>query len=412
MRHRVEDLRTPCTINQIKYNLACDGVTTTTIRSAGHLGSWRETWDVETPNFRKRIRAGEIIVNGYSHAEEHWYNVGNGIIQQGPPACSNGSSGLETFDGPMLTWVCSLNPLHGNLAPNWVLTQDEVNRVTDLAATKAWADSIGNEAQILVFLAELKKTIALLLHPIQNLSRFLDKVKRDKYADPRSSVKALTVAEYLALEWLTYRFGVRPLLSDIRNIVKAVHKPRKTGRKRAKGSNTLERTSTVRRTIDFGRVRQTYDLITTHSYTARCGFIYAAELDVSDFLGFQFKNIPDAIWELISYSFVVDWFFNIGDWVKALTAYASTPTLGAYTVGVHKINVQRVCVSTQQVVFDGWTLQRPMSGTETLVYSYTGRVPGIPSPSITRKVSLADFNLTDLRILDALALVKQKLGSR
>lgn len=412
MRHRVEDQRSPCTIVQTTYNLACTGVTNVFNLSAGQLGSWRETWDVETPNFRKRMRAGEIIVNGYSHAEEHWYNSGNGIIQWGPPSCPNGSWGTEEFDGPHLTLVCESNPLHGRLRPSWVLTQDEVNRTTDLAATKAWASSIGNDAQILVFLAELKKTIRMLVHPIENFSRFLDKVRRDKVRDPRSAVKALTVAEYLAMEWLTYRFGVRPLLSDIQSIVKAIHRPRKTGRTRAKGFAALERTSTVRKTIDWGRVRVTYDLVTTHKLEVRCGFIYDAELNTRDFLGFQFKNIPDTVWELISYSFVVDWFFNIGDWVKALTAYASTPTLGAFTSSKHSITVQRIHVSTVQVVFDGWTLKRPMSGTETLVYSYKGRTPSIPPPSITRKVDFSDFDLSDLRILDALALVKQKLGAR
>lgn len=416
MRYRVKDDRTQCVETQTQYNVACDKVTNVTTYSCGYLGSIIETWDVVTPNFAKRRKAGELIVNPYRHTESRWYNSINGVITLGPPLCPDGSSGRDQHDGPQLTRLCEANPTqHGALIPSWVLSQDDVDRLIDISATKAWSAAAGNETQILVFLAELKKTIHDLAHPLENLSKFLNKVLGDKRKDPRAFAKTLTVAEYLQREWLRYRFGIRPLISDIRGIVKAIRKDRRSGRRTARGFATNSRSSSVRKTIDHGgEFRTTYDLTIDHTCNVRSGFVYDAELSVRDSLGLQFQQIPATVWELISYSFVIDWFFNVGDWVNALIPYGTTDAKGAFTTIEHIITVSRVVVGTIDTNSGAntWTLQRPMSGTETLLFRDKQRLASIRPPSLAKKLSLSDISLSDLRILDSLALIKQKLGAR
>jgi hypothetical protein len=54
------------------------------------------------------------------------------------------------------------------------------------------------------------------------------------------------------------------------------------------------------------------------------GIIYEVKImDAFDNLakvaGSRLRDIPATLWEVVPYSFVVDWFFNVGDWIQAFT---------------------------------------------------------------------------------------------
>jgi hypothetical protein len=63
----------------------------------------------------------------------------------------------------------------------------------------------------------------------------------------------------------------------------------------------------------------------------RCGILYELDLDRSTF-GFSLDEIPNAGWELLPFSFVADWFLNLGSWVSAVSPKIGVRKLGEWTV--------------------------------------------------------------------------------
>lgn len=418
MRYRVKDDRTRGTVTYVDYN--CDASFTETVFQAGYLGTKIETQDVITPNFKRRIRAGEIIVNPYTHTKEVWFNSNNGSLDIEPSGnCVNNYAKAHDHLGVHLTHLLENTPRGYDqpmqrLVPKWVYTQSEVDDAIDLAATRAWSDAAGNDAQLLVIIAEMHKTVRMLLHPLQNLTRFLKKVLRDKRRDPRPSVATMSLLEYLGAEWLTYRFGVRPLLFDIQNVLKAVTKPHKSGLERHKGTYKMSRSydyGTLSCTMGSGTCQ--YRLNIDHTVTVRCGFMRDAEGGFQDALGLRISDIPSAIWELIPFSFVIDWFFNIGEFLSTLPAWGGPALKGAFTTIEHHIVVTRTTLGyTPPADPGGWTQPRGPNGVEVLDYTNRNRIVGVRLPSLGSKLSIFDINFKDLRVLDAIALIRQMLSHR
>jgi hypothetical protein len=51
-------------------------------------------------------------------------------------------------------------------------------------------------------------------------------------------------------------------------------------------------------------------------------------------LGLRDQDIPVTVWELVPWSFVVDWFVNVGDWIQAVTPNPSVTVKGSWTTTI------------------------------------------------------------------------------
>jgi hypothetical protein len=130
------------------------------------------------------------------------------------------------------------------------------------------------------------------------------------------------------------------------------------------------------------------------------------DLTLADQLGLDFKSLVTLPWELIPYSFVVDWFLNIGDFIGSLTPSPGYTQLGSCFVVEREQTTSYTALGTE-VPSLSYDVLRPVSGT---VYRYRkskNRYRMGDSGSIVIK---NDFKLTNLiRALDAVALLQQKL---
>lgn len=409
MRTRTRGYLTPIQSSIQRTNSGCVSNFTETFVDCGSIGKVKTTIDVVTPNYAKRRRNGEIIINPFSTEE---------IISE-----------IET-DGPDLVHSCAgvSNPVHPNaiyvkanrmnqrVGPNpyrRLFTGSEVGDLVDIAATSCWSSLHKEEAQLLVFLAELKRTVSMLRAPLANVQSFLAKVRSAKNSSKLASSKSLTTGQYLAREWLTYRFGWSQLYRDVFNVLKALEKEERTGLQRAFGqkSDFREDTQLGTDTSFSSLIDPHYQIYTTHLVKVRCGIYYTGSRSTNDYLGISPESFVDAAWELVPYSFVVDWVVGVQPYLRGLIRSLSVPTLGSFTTVNETIS--SIVTWTGSTLTDTtglWSITKDVSGTSSIIKRTKVRTKGIPPPRLKFELKIED--ILDLRVLDSLALIVNALGRR
>lgn len=127
--------------------------------------------------------------------------------------------------------------------------------------------------------------------------------------------------------WLEYQFGWQPLVSDIGNGVLAGLRlsRRLTPRKRINAIERLElpdSTTLVVRNVAGREV--TWEVIDSFVYSVLFYGAVTIEVDspslgVTQEFGLRLNDWAPALWEVIPYSFLIDYFSNIGDIVEVLS---------------------------------------------------------------------------------------------
>jgi len=199
-----------------------------------------------------------------------------------------------------------------------------------------------------VFLGELRETIHLIRHPLLSLRRGFDdylgsirafcrpKSKRDRdisrriksYSDKekRASVHKKAVSD----TWLEYSFGLKPLISDIDDGLKTMASflnykaPSKFISFTAMEESKL---STLRNDLSNYVITLERVYRRSNKYSERLYGIVSIEngcqaigTDISSVLrttGLDLSSFVPTLYELIPYSFLVDYFLNLGDIIEA-----------------------------------------------------------------------------------------------
>jgi hypothetical protein len=118
--------------------------------------------------------------------------------------------------------------------------------------------------------------------------------------------------------WLEYSYGWKPLVEDIHNAVNVLQRPFpfKVVRGRAKGTYHVHYEQHVASPIS--------DTSTDHLWVIRLQL--QMKISVSNWVAWRANELglinPVAIaWELVPFSFVVDWFLPIGNYLQSLTDF-------------------------------------------------------------------------------------------
>lgn len=182
----------------------------------------------------------------------------------------------------------------------------------------------------LTFLGELGEAIHMLRHPAQALregvGKYLDTVSkrnRGRRKKPRSDRDDPVLSKIAADTWLEYAFGWTPFLNDIKG---AVETYQKVGQKEqilpvsagAKVSKLLSVAYSKQNAIGVGLLF--CNVSKKLSTSANCKYRGAVHIQaatnrqvVMDLFGVNWHQLVPTCWELIPYSFLVDYFTNIGD---------------------------------------------------------------------------------------------------
>lgn len=350
------------------------------------LGTFVDMHDVNTPNFRELQRKGLIVNNEMSRLETTYSGSDSGWKFRF-------QSGSDWWEGECLSNWC-LNfvgpPVH--------LSLPSYQPLIDAASTDALAGIVAPDVQGLVSVAELGKTLSMLRSPMAGLQDLVSRVRR---RNPRLSFRQAAEASYLE-----FRYGWRPLLYEIESITKAVSKEyrnRLTSRAMRSASDSA---STSWITGSESAIKIQYSQTTTRDVRVRCGVLYEHTLAFEDVWGVRLSDIPAAAWELVPYSFVVDWFTNVSSYLNAVTPKPGVTSLARWT----RVDVTTTSTRTSgTATFSNWTTLRSPNGSDRTVTKSSVRLPLVGPPSLVIKSGSLRGVLSDLRGLDLLALFTQRI---
>lgn len=178
-----------------------------------------------------------------------------------------------------------------------------------------------------VMLGELRETIQMLRNPALSLRRgvnsYLDLVKKRVKVNKREKISRLN--SIVADTWLEAQYGWKPLMSDIRDVVDLIH-DRDINRARHRSFRATGRTKdTV--VDDSVNVSQSGFSHKLHRKLVKISEVrYIAKVEVSPGtvagtrrIGLSSANILPTVWELVPYSFLVDYFSNVGNIIQAVS---------------------------------------------------------------------------------------------
>jgi hypothetical protein len=254
----------------------------------------------------------------------------------------------------------------------------------------------------------------MLHHPLDSVNTFLDDIyrngKRPK-GPGRFGGAAGAVLQLSANAWLQYRYGIKPLLNDVKNAMKLLRRDYSQADKPVR----VRRFANAGATATSSGTALVYDgwlEVTDHRQSSSEYLIKATYWDEVipnrwHDLGLNPANVVGLAWELLPYSFVVDWFTNIGDVI-----YANAPRVGIKPLGGSLMIEKTHKFTSQAVSSRGTNASWILTGGPSDSYTIEKVEKERSSLSLESKLVVRnDFRLDNwVRALDAAALTKSLLS--
>jgi hypothetical protein len=258
--------------------------------------------------------------------------------------------------------------------------------------------ALGSKFQSLTFLGELREAAHMIRHPAVSLrSKIGDYASKMARRRTKLRRKPKEFRKVVADSWLEQAFGWKPLVSDIENGLAAYNEWREKTATESFSfqyiADAKEATSKTTSGYNFSHFEWSTDVL--HAYSSR--YYGKVLLNVSHSNDFRssFGLWPEEIvatgWELLPYSFLIDYFINIGEILNTNVAYSRL----AYAYVGH---------TQRQIIVNfvsGNAVQPPMGpGIAALIESYPAfgttiqrhvvrsPVENIPLPSLSGNLSL------------------------
>lgn len=354
--------------------------------------------DVVTPGFAVRQANGELVNNPMSKALTTYSPGGSGATFK----YVNGST--------QIIWVetgCMAYHYHG--APTPQTAPIDTRNLEALAQTAALASVKTSNFMGLVALAEARKTIAMLANPLGSISSLLSWVAQLRAArknlwitwkgrthrvingrrfslpqprgksygywlvTPPNGSTIVKVGEAISGTVLALDLGLYPFLCDIEAILKDIPKAHQYPRETFRAMRTWQGSQSSTDTLVNSVVTNTFKTVTDFDVKVRATVVARDRFDISSDFGVSLWDVPEAGWELVPYSFLVDYLLNVGDFLSALRASA-TRDIELYCTAIHhKATCNRTWVHCS--IASPWTVVAQPGGTDMLEVETKSRNP-------------------------------------
>lgn len=272
----------------------------------------------------------------------------------------------------------------------------------DLRLLNKLAEEIkGHSFDLAINMAEAGKTYGLILNNVRSLGSSLVALKRGR---PGDALRALGVPERrqrrlrardVSGRWLEMQYGWRPLIDQSYEAAKALESL--TGPRRLRFTVSSSKT----RDNDFSASPPVYRLVFRSTLNVKIIAELYEELSIWRAMGLT--NPAAVVWEVVPYSFCVDWFLPVGSY---LSAWGVIPALKGRFLTMHKGSHKGARFSK----LGPFPLAMPSagSGLKETYFRFQRR----PSSSLT--VPRPQFNslpraLSPAHLYNAVALVHQRL---
>lgn len=300
--------------------------------------------------YLETYRIKGVLQDWYEPVTFYANRLVNGMIDTNAPGFKRRSAAGELVNNPMWKFIYSLKeqPLNVHMGgcpvyneyemwecfpPAFMLTTPystsidsfflPFNSESIIAQTKAWADVDVSEIQGLASLGEMPETLKMLVDLLRTALELTIAAKSGNLKVLRRAAKKLVSVDGLSDVWLLYRYGIRPLMADIRNVLSAVKKDlekslRYTSRgKFDTGLLVSEREFCSQPTGNLARW-PVWKVKTGTRRVFRAGVLFEIDQSIDAMSALWGLDSPiESAWELIPFSFILDWFVNVGDCLGA-----------------------------------------------------------------------------------------------
>lgn len=287
--------------------------------SVNIINTFRSRSGSDNPGYKAAIAAGSCATTGFI-ASETKINPKGGVV--------NGVGGTVA---KRLYYMSSGNYDSPDLPPSIAPNSQGLDRATENFVRKA--RSAISSTKGMTVLGELRETIGMLKHPVSTLRRhaddYLNAVK--KTALKSKGISKRSLKHTLSDTWLEYSFGWTPLIHDVRDIMGTIKElGAKASFESVSSSGSVEAVSFSTGGGTFGNTQLLRLTTRRDTFSSKVNIYGAVKHELSqkgfdalktDF-GFTPSEFVPTVWELIPYSFLVDYFSNVGN---ALSV-ASFPT--------------------------------------------------------------------------------------
>jgi hypothetical protein len=388
------------------YEVMAPGSTTSFISSEGFS-------DVEIANFHARRAAGDIFNNPF----HKWKS--STIV--------NTSGELDLlFTGWYLrpTWFHSLagkpNPPVASISSisHHPDTQDLADELKQKAVPKAWSRVNDASAELLASIAEGADTINFVASKLFRAVKILRALKRLDLKQVRNEITPIDYSK----AYLEYRYALRPLIGEVQGALEAMNRKYSSPRM-TRGWRLVESLPT---TVTEGSGSHTLNINSLSGYTIHETVSTTTEVSVGAGILFEVKStgvnswgldqVVQTAWEVVPFSFIVDWFCNLADIIGAHSPKLNTLPLANWcTVQKSTVVSRTIYYGGQSSIKYGAFVNDPGLCTRFNTPTYTVQSvltekDRIPDPEIPWLPSW-DVNLDVLKLLDLAAILKSFRGS-
>lgn len=368
-----------------------------------------KTW-VRTPNFRVLRKQGKLPQNNFSYS----------VRAIGPHQFTRGFSSR--------TYRETLSQTHwsGAQYPNLSPLGSEMDALRNRAVAKLLDEAKGEQWNVPVFIAEAGKTANMVMGRALD---FVDMARALRRGDFRwfcsllrgsvtpapSETKRFNrmfgrdPVQAAANTWLEYKYGWMPMIKDVGDAMKALVEL-------ADDRNTL--IGTARGSAKSHQGVKTFinnsnheGVLISYAYTDRIvrskRMVWMYQIKEGYLPGrFGFTNVLEVGWEAAPLSFVVDWFFPIGQYLSQLDTEVRFDSLG-YTEGT-RLEVNRKYEITKWPL--GYVFQ--LANNQSFQLDVTrSKSAGFPSQKLSGVFSFENTRFKCAQAASAIALLAQ-FGSR
>jgi hypothetical protein len=352
--------------------------------------------DWSVPNFRRLMRSGAVVMNDCRLVNNTVKRSGGGVYHATRPgriSDVSGSGSLTTFYTTLLG--ASTKPI-----PTINLTDLEweaMNRA--LANVDKAPYSVAEDA------ATIRQTLNYLRNPVRSFYNLAKQFERDLKGLHSMYKRGNRRRPRLALIsdlWLEHRFAFSPTVRSISNVISSLE-----GADRAHGSiksahGVATRPQAIAR--DEVLVSQfTFRRESTNTAECKATVLYTSASPLREWqykYGLRAKDVPELMWDLFPYSFMIDRVVDIGSAIRGFTNLID-PSVKILSGCVTLKQTTSASISCIKQVASGWTISiSPDTDTyENFVYdrkkwtpTFANVIPPVlPGGLIRDATSIADL---------------------
>jgi len=284
-------------------------------------GIYEAMWDMNIPGWHKR-QGKEIVFNDLVQTKSTRQIFGSSsfTLTVLTPCTSPTVYQTDNQTGHLLPFHLgwSVNP------PTIGPAMDTVRKksLEDAVWTKCLANRGKGKAALLESIAELDKTFRMVGSPFENISNYVKKFRRTAKRSKgykQVSAQGKAFIEFTASEYLRFMFGVMPLIKDAGDVMEALEHSHPEISRMYTARAQQEARFNVRESFLFSNSAITFTWYkdTVHLYKVRCLFNDFWKMSVWNDLGFNLRDLLLLPFELVRYSYVLDWVVNASDVIAA-----------------------------------------------------------------------------------------------